>query len=316
MLRFAHAGTLRARLLMAEPVIDCTLVTCENVPLLDPDDRVLLEKLRARGFTVSVEVWSDPRVDWSSSRLCLLRSTWDYHSRYLEFSRWLEQAAKVSAIRNDRQLVRWNMHKSYLRRLEERGVPIVPTIWVRRGQRCMLADVLEAHEWRDLVIKPAQGAAAHDVMRVKAEPSSLAAGQTHLERLSQAQDVLVQPYLQTVMIYGERSLIFFRGCYSHAVVKKPFDTTLAVRSSPSALVDATDDEMAVAVKSVQSVPGHPLYARVDLLRDDEENVRVSEVELIEPGLYMSVHEPASSLFADAIEEELSAIAATRLYKPL
>jgi glutathione synthase/RimK-type ligase-like ATP-grasp enzyme len=288
-------------------MIDCTLVTCEKVSALDPDDRTLLHALRERGLTVSSAVWSDPQVDWAGSRLCVLRSTWDYHSRYRDFLIWIERAAAVTAIRNDPHLLRWNAHKAYLRELELLGVPIVATVWITQGATRGLAELSEAHGWRELVIKPAHGAAAHSVMRVGREAEALALGQAHLDGLVQTQDALVQPYLSAVAAYGERALIFFEGRYSHAVVKKPFNTVLAVGDARSARVEAAEEEIEVASKAVMAVPAQPLYARVDLLRDDAGNVRVNEVELIEPSLYLTAHDPARGTFADAIERELDAV---------
>jgi hypothetical protein len=105
------------------------------------------------------------------------------------------------------------------------------------------------------------------------------------------------------MDWGERALIFFRGHYSHAVLKKPFDTVLVV-GTRSSLVEAKREELDIAARALAAVPGRPLYARVDLLRDDENRICVNEVELIEPGLYLAVHEPARRHFADAVEREL------------
>jgi hypothetical protein len=110
-----------------------------------------------------------------------------------------------------------------------------------------------------------------------------------------------------VATYGERALIFLRGCYSHAVVKKPFDRILAVSDEPSSIVAPTPQEVRVAAHAMAAVPGESLYGRVDLLDDDEGQPRVSEVELIEPGLYLSLHEPARKAFADAVERELELI---------
>jgi glutathione synthase/RimK-type ligase-like ATP-grasp enzyme len=268
---------------------------------------MLVEELRERGLRVSVEIWSDPRADWAASRLCILRSTWDYHSRCHDFLRWVEDAAAVTTIRNGPHLLAWNAHKSYLRDLDRRGVPVVPTAWLPQGQNARLTEVFERCGRRDVVVKPARGAAAQDVVRVSAEPASLPAGQAHLDRLLQTQDVLVQPYLPAVVTYGERALIFFGGVYSHTVAKAPFDTVLAISYSSSPRVEATADEIEVATKAVAAIPGDSLYARVDLLRDDAGNVLVSELELIEPALYLGVFEPARTTFADAIERELGAV---------
>ena len=122
-------------------MIDCTLVTCEGVPALDPDDRLLLDELRNRGLSVSIAIWSDPSAQWGASRLCLLRSTWDYHYRHSEFFAWLERAETLTSVKNEPLLIRWNSHKSYLRELERRGVRVVPTSWIARGSKQNLVEL-------------------------------------------------------------------------------------------------------------------------------------------------------------------------------
>ena len=291
--------------------VDCVLATCEIVPALDPDDRMLLHELRKRGLTVSTAVWNDPLVDWAAARLCMVRSTWDYHHRYDEFVEWIERVASLTVVRNDPSLLRWNAHKSYLIDLERQGVPVVPTLWVRRGERRVLTDVRESRGWRDLVLKPARGAAAHNVTLVRGDLASLAVGQARLDAMLQTEDVLVQPYLEAVATYRERALIFLSGRCSHAVVKKPFDRVLAVSDELSSVVEATHEELHAAGLAMAAVPGAPLYGRVDLLNDDEGQPRVSELELIEPGLYLSVYEPALQAFADVIERELERLKAPR-----
>jgi glutathione synthase/RimK-type ligase-like ATP-grasp enzyme len=288
---------------VARNPIDCTLVTCQLVPSLDSDDRLLLRELKKRGLRVSIGVWSDPHVDWSASRLCVLRSTWDYHHRHRDFITWIERVSALTVVRNDQQLLMWNAHKSYLRELEQLGVPIVPTEWLPQGQRRTLDEMRQKRGWHEVVLKPALGAAAHDVTHVRADPAAFAGGEAHLNGLLAKTDVLVQPYLKAVVEYGERALIFLRGRYSHAVVKKPFDTVLIVGGATS-IIEATAEEIAVATKAMAALPGAPLYARVDLLRDDANNVRVSEVELIEPGLYLAAHAPAVGALADGVEAEI------------
>lgn len=284
---------------------DCTLVTCAMVPELDPDDRLLSRELGRRGLTVSVEIWNDPRVDWSASRLTVLRSTWDYHRRYHDFIAWIAEASSLTVIKNELSLLRWNAHKSYLRDLERLGVPIVPTVWVERAMRPRLDAIAAEHGWSDLVLKPVRGAASHDVTLVRRGAGSFAFGQTQLDRLTVAGGALVQPYLQSVVSYGERALMFFGGRYSHAVVKKPFDSDFAISDEPSTWTQATPREIEVATRAVEAVPAATLYARVDLLQDARGEPVVGELELIEPALYLAVHEPARVAFADAVERELA-----------
>lgn len=290
-------------------MIDCTLVTCDKVAALDPDDRLLGNELTGRGMTVAVAVWSDPSVEWRTSKVCVLRSTWDYHARFPEFAEWVDRVSQVTTIWNPPELLYWNADKGYLRDLEAAGVRIVPTVWARRGERVSLLDCCERYASQDIVVKPARGAATHDVLLVRRDNGSLAAGQAHLNRLALEKGALVQPYLDSVTTYGERALVFIQNRYSHAVRKKPFDTLLAVRESTIALVEATRDEVELARKAIAQVPGQTMYARVDLLRDRDGDPCVSEVELIEPALYLAAHGPARTMLADAVEREIRPITA-------
>ena len=285
-------------------MIDCTLVTCAKVPGLDPDDRILVAELRKRGLVVASAVWSDPDVDWFLSRLCLVRSTWDYHMRYDDFQRWIDRAASVSIVRNDPALLTWSSHKSYLLEIAALGIPVVPSAWLTRGKPATLTAIRANRGWKDTVIKPARGAATHGVMRVRSDKASLCMGQAHLDRLLAENDVLVQPYLESVQEYGERALIFIDGAYSHAVIKKAFDTVLAVRDAPLARVEASARERDVASNALQSCPGEPLYARVDILHDGGRPC-VSELELIEPALYFGANSMAAVQIADALERLLN-----------
>jgi glutathione synthase/RimK-type ligase-like ATP-grasp enzyme len=288
-------------------MIDCTLVTCERVPKLDPDDQLFAEELVNRGWNVATEVWSDPTVDWSNSRICVLRSTWDYHKHIEEFIEWLDRVSSVTVLWNPPELLRWSADKGYLRDLEAAGVRTVPTVWAKRGESFNLYKCSMHYRFLDIVIKPARGAATHDVLLFHADHESLAHGQAHLDRLLESHDALIQPYLESVTTYGERALVFIQGRYSHAVIKKPFDRLLAVRGSSTPAVEVTPAEIELAKKALSVAPVLPKYGRVDLLCDSEGAPCVNEVELIEPGLYFGAHPRSAIMFADALEHELDAM---------
>jgi glutathione synthase/RimK-type ligase-like ATP-grasp enzyme len=283
---------------------ECMLVTCASVPDLDPDDRTLLSRLEQRGIRTSIGVWSDPSVDWSRPALCILRSTWDYHVRYARFIGWLEHDVPPAVLRNDPVQVRWSADKRYLAKLSSSGVPVVPTCFVNRGSALDLQSLANSRGWTSVVIKPSRGAAGCGVLHVGGSGDTFERGQEHLNRLIETQDILVQPYLDSVRLYGERALVFFHNNFSHAVIKKPFDTLLAVSADRSMRVTPTPEEISVASAALRVVPGRPLYARVDLLHGNAGEVFVNEVELIEPALYLRLNENAAGAFADAIEAEI------------
>jgi glutathione synthase/RimK-type ligase-like ATP-grasp enzyme len=288
--------------------IACALVTCAQLPNLDPDDRLLREALVECGADVSAEVWSDPTVDWQSADVCVVRSTWDYHKKHSEFDRWIDVVSKTTCLLNPAPALRWNSHKFYLRELERRGVPIVPTVWVERGDSVPLNTLLERAGWADAVIKPAYGASADGIIRVGRSDAEQERGALLFRRLVEEQDVLVQPYLSSIAEDLERALVFIDGRYSHAVTKQPFmhaESDLAQRSfeppgtSGEIPVEATALEIQAAHDALSESPNGHVYARVDLVRDSE-SLRIMEVELIEPTLYLYAHPPAARALAGAI----------------
>src|SRR5687767_4108293 len=101
---------------------------------LDP----LLRAFTARGMPVRTGAWDDPAFDWSAAGLAVLRTPWNYHRHVAAFLAW---ARRVPRLVNPPTVVEWNAVKTYLRDLERRGVPVVPTEWLERDVR--LDDVLE-----------------------------------------------------------------------------------------------------------------------------------------------------------------------------
>jgi glutathione synthase/RimK-type ligase-like ATP-grasp enzyme len=289
-------------------VTECIIATCAQLPELDPDDRLLAQALMDLGATVTTAVWSDPAVDWDAAHVCVVRSTWDYHKRHAAFARWVNAASASTCLLNPADLIHWNSHKFYLRDLESRGIPIVPTMWLERSAPAALDALLDQAGWREAVIKPAYGASADGILRVGPSAVERESGQSYLTRLLEEQDVLVQPYLSTISTHHERALVFIGGEYSHAVTKSPFmhaDSDLALRAlhppgaSGEIPIQATGEEIAVASRALEAAPAGHVYARVDLVQHAG-SIRVMEVELIEPTLYLFARPSAARRLAEAV----------------
>jgi glutathione synthase/RimK-type ligase-like ATP-grasp enzyme len=287
----------------------CTFVTCASLPGLDPDDHLAVAALAARGVETRAAVWTDPGVDWERAGTCVIRSTWDYHHRHAEFDRWLHVVSAQTILLNPANVVRWNSHKFYLRDLAARDVPIVPTVFLERSNTQDVAAALAERGWSDVVLKPAHGASSDGVLRRDASdaPATARAMLVH-------DDVLLQPYLRSIVSRPERALVFIAGAYSHAVTKAPFmhaGIDLAARAGepPGAAgelpVLATADEVAAAARALAAGPPGHVYARVDVARDDDGAIVVMEVELIEPTLYLfarpaSAHDLAAAVLAASV----------------
>ncbi|AGS69347.1 ATP-grasp domain-containing protein [Streptomyces collinus] len=262
-------------------------------PGKDRDLPVLVEALRAAGADAEARHWDDPRADWGGYDLVLIRSTWDYSWRAREFGAWVERVGAMTRLANPAAVVRWNSDKRYLGELAAAGVPTVPTRYVAPGEP---AELPADHEY---VIKPTSGAGARFAARYTPDGHDTAVRQ--LARMhAEGFTAMVQPYLRSIDVSGERALQFFGGRLLHASRKgavlapgTPYDADKVAHPD---LVpwQPTDEELAVAGKALAAVPGAPglLYARVDLVDGEDGRPRVMELELVEPNLFLFLH-PAS-----------------------
>jgi glutathione synthase/RimK-type ligase-like ATP-grasp enzyme len=268
-----------------------TLVTYSKMPDLDPDDRLLADALRERGHECRAAVWDDPAVDWSAAGVVVIRSTWDYHLKFEQFLSWVKTVEDLGTLWNPADLIRWNSNKKYLLDLEKRGAPITPTVLYSPGDK---PPALPS-EWNELIVKPTVGLATHGVKRAAKDSPEFK------QILAEAKSaLLVQPYLKSVVDYGERALIFIGGKYSHAVQKAPFQSLQAAGLAGEKPIEAAPDEVAVAKDIVKLIPGPHLYARVDIIRDSSHNPVLLELELVEPSLFLAMQPHAATALADVL----------------
>jgi glutathione synthase/RimK-type ligase-like ATP-grasp enzyme len=281
------------------------LATSSDHAELHPHDLPLAAALQAAGLDAVAEVWTDPSVDWSSYDAVLLRSVWDYHKRYLEFTEWLGQLDKAGVtLLNETDLVRWNADKRYLLELRERGVAIVPS-QVAAG--ACLREVVGGLDGQEVVIKPTVSATAHHTIRGTAGSADLSTAIADLP-----DDVyLVQPFQPEIQSEGEWSLIFFDGEFSHAVLKRPatgdyrvqddFGGTAELLDPPAAVLEGSTQALAAA-KSRRS----PVYARVDGIVSNGRYL-LMELELIEPYLFLPLAADATTRLATAVANRLAVL---------
>jgi glutathione synthase/RimK-type ligase-like ATP-grasp enzyme len=300
------------------PTARLALATCAELPELDEPDRRLRAALADRGVPTDVVVWDDPTVDWGTYAHVLIRSTWDYTNRAQQFADWTRRVERTGVLLNPADVVAWNLDKTYLRDLEQRGLPIVPTIWLDPERQL---DARGIHTrfpaFGDFVIKPTVSAGSRDTGRYDASVTpSRSLAITHAKNLlGVGRWVMVQRYLAKVDEVGETALVYVDGQFSHAVRKGallegPFraEETLGVlyRGEKMASRVASAAERALADRVVAELPavfpqlaGPLLYTRVDLIPDDSGEPVILEVGLIEPSLFFE-HAPGSvERFADA-----------------
>ena len=278
------------------------LVTCSKHPDLSDDDRPLLKALRTLGLDCAPAVWDKPDVRWSDYRALVLRSTWNYHTHPRKFTEWLRALeARDVPLWNPVPVVRWNMHKRYLRELEGQGILVPPTEWVARGDPRPLRTLLATRGWTDAIVKPAISASATDTWRTT---GNVMEDDRRFAELAWRRDVLVQPTIAEVASDGEWSLMYLGGAFSHAMRKRPRAGDFRVQAEhggTSAREEPPAGIVAAGGAIVAKIPGDWLYARVDGVATGA-GFMLMELELIEPVLFLGEK-------GGAVEQLASAIAA-------
>jgi len=162
-------------------------------------------------------------VDWSAFDACLIRTTWDYMERREAFVNWAERTARLTCLFNPPTIVRWNTHKAYLRELEQRGVPTVPTAWLPRGSTCDLGSLRRERGWSDLFIKPAVG--PDGAVPMGTDDSALRAGQGDFDANGTVKCAQAAGQPMTDCAFGVARA---SGGYATVVVTRPDGRTRAI----------------------------------------------------------------------------------------
>ena len=274
------------------------IATCITLPEPDPDQDLMLDALRGADLETELAAWDDESGDWSGFDLAVIRSTWNYHEHLNAFNQWLDRTSESTLLINPAPIVRWNLHKGYLRELNQAGLPIVPTAFVDANESVELASILEDRKWSDIVIKPCVSAGSARTRRFRDGTTPEAAD--FLASITATDDAMIQPFIPSVEDGGERSAIWIAGEATHAIVKQPrFDTDHESVSDAKPVTDAERDMLATCLDVVGE---GLLYARLDTMRSTEGSLLISELELIEPSLFLLQSEAATTRFVEAVAE--------------
>ena len=275
-------------------VTDLVLATGATMPKPDIESHLLLKIFERRGVSARLVPW-DSAFDWAAMDLVVIRSVWDYFERLDEFLGWTTNVESVTRLVNPTNVIRWNTHKGYLLDLAAADVAIVPTQILPQGTIDVPMELLPEGE---LVVKPAVSVGAIGALRSRSDDPRAAA---HIVELARDGDVLVQPFIPSVLDSGETSLMFAGGRLSHAVRKVPAPGEYRVQDHHGGTIQshrATIDEIAIAEAALAVAPSSTTYARVDLVSTDHGPV-VMELELVEPALFLDADPLAAENFVNA-----------------
>lgn len=262
----------------------------------------MMEALRApfaaEGLTVEDVDWADETQDWSRFDAALIGTTWDYWDQPALFLRTLEQIESKTRLLNSASLVRWNSDKRYLKGLTEKGARTIPTLWIDQVGADEFKTAFEILGSDDLVFKRQIGAGADGQYRLS--PADTLPDMPH--------PMMVQPFLSKIQEEGEYSFIFIGGQFSHALLKQAKSGDYRIQSSyggRETAVTPSAEDLNEASRIIGMVDEAPFYARVDMLRGDDDKLLLMELELIEPYLYPKEGPNLGKLMASALKARLA-----------
>lgn len=265
------------------------------------DDQLLQKELDLLGISSIRLDWARKDIDWSQYKCAIFRTTWDYFDRFDEFSQWLDAIKAQTKLCNPYSIIKWNMDKHYLKDLDSRGIPVVPSHFVEKGNSINIEEELSKSGRDELVIKPCVSGAARHTYRVN--KSNFSTVETIINELLRKESFVCQPFFESVLTQGEDTLMLFGGEYSHAIRKlaKPGDFRVQDDHGGTVHHHQPDaDQIKFAKRAMAVCDPLPSYGRVDMVRDNQGNLAVMELELIEPELWLRKHPPSAKLFAKAI----------------
>ncbi len=236
-----------------------------------------------RNIVFEEVIWEATDVDWRRFDGAMVGTTWDYAQKREAFFEALAIIDQEVPLFNPLALMQWNADKTYLRDLAAKGVPTIETLWADAARPEIIASAFDTLKTDSVVIKPRIGASGWRQKLLKRGETLPPA-----DVLPPAA-CLIQPFLPSVMAFGEISLLYYDGVFSHCARKTPGAGDYRIQSiygGREQVHTPNDQDFACAEAAIAALPLAPLYARIDIIRDTQNQPLIIEVELIEPYHYV------------------------------
>jgi len=285
----------------------CAFLTTTGLENFFVYDDLVKPHLAALGWQVDDVSWHDKEIDYSQYDVVIVRSTWDYQLHADTFMQTLARIDASSAhLENPLALMQYNISKSYLKDLAEKGVDILPTIWLGAFNSKQIQAAFNYFGTSDIIIKPLISANADFTYRLNEEDFLF--NQQSIKKELQGREIMVQAFEKSIVDEGEYSLFYFGGEYSHSINKVPASGDFRVQEEHGGQLHSiapSEAMLALALKTLNALPESALYARIDML-STAKGLAIIEVELIEPSLYFNMDKASALRFAQAIVKRAQA----------
>jgi len=265
------------------------------------EDSLLQKSLEKIGLKVFRTSWSNPDIDWSSTKIVVFRTTWDYFDRFEEFFDWFEKTNQKTAFINPYETIKWNLDKHYLIDLQKVGINIPPTIFAEIGEKTSLRQLFEKTGWEEAVLKPAISGAGRHTYRLN--KNNLKEYQEIFSELLLTESMMLQEFQHNIVDKGEIAFMIMGDKFTHAILKKAKMGDFRVQDDFGGSVDVYEpkkEEIDFALRAVKDSGKKTFYARVDVFYDNNNQLAIGELELIEPELWFRFKNSAADDLARTI----------------
>lgn len=284
------------------------------------DDQPLMEKLQALGHMVGRKSFMDLEFDWSLTKVVVLKSAEQcFDSNKEQWLAFLEGLKGKTPIIPSHEMINWIENKaSYMSDLKDAGINIPEFVLVKghkEGEAASesnvtLRQIKEEHGWETLVFKPNNSNKGRWCEKVTKGIFDEKDNQFQYV-ISVGHDMLVQEFHSSISEHGEVSIVMIGDNVSHAVLKRPAPGGFLVHEHWGGITKLhvpTQEEITFARKVVRVSGerfGHfPSFSRVDLIRDNSNELALMEFTPVCPMIYINGNPNVAEALAAHLHNEL------------
>lgn len=283
---------------------ECKIVRDREFDLEKVLEKKLAESDKYKNVRYELAAWDKPN-DWEKFTHILLGSGIDYASHPEKFLTWLDNLPEIVSRRvlNSPDIIRWNMDKKYLLDLKNAGIKLPPTLFLDKNTK------MEPRAIINELKKEAKGEISAIVVKNRIDAGGFSSRKIKLEKVDVISEVefkiiqemqeatnsglIIQDFLPRISSEGEWSVLYFDRKISHGAIKKPCENDFRVQGrfgGTTVVVDidkVPQDVLELSKNVIDKVPQQEklFYARVDILRNMEDEPCLMELEAFEPDLY-------------------------------
>ena len=269
------------------------------------EESLLVFCLENLGLTVVRAAWDGP-FQWDTARCAIIRSTCNNINDVEGFRKWLKDTDKKTKLINSLEICDWSTDKKYLTDLENTNIPIVKSMRLSYSDIDNLESFFDRLQTQTIIVKPFISICDLKIFKIRLDEVVLY--RTIIKDLLSKQDLLVQPFMESIVTKGERLFIVINGklCHSALKIAKAGQFRVLERYEWYVLPYApSDSERQFAENVVRNCTKKPLYARVDVMLNSDNQMLVKDLKLLKPNLFLQFDRRSADCFAQAIQNILN-----------